>query len=340
MILRGDAVTDPAARHQHYLQALGIAPPASPVHLQARRKRAGHLLAISVDAPMTGTLRKDLVEAAHELEALGEAEQAAQAYGRAGDVEGQARALAGAGDVDRLDALLLEQQGHDRRTIERREIAERVTMLAAAGKRREAAAMALATADDALRARGRTIEQRKVSGDVVDLVLRGTPMRLALGEEVVVGRVATISVASAAVSRQHVVIARRGAEVVVRDVGSRNRTTLAGLTLAGEAVVGGGIELKLGNEVPLVVRPADELTGAVAIEVAGMRYLAPLGPAVLGVGGWRLERGADGWVELVTGDDPPAYVSDLAVAGQITLLAGDAIATGRGEEPVLRMEGA
>jgi hypothetical protein len=78
----------------------------------------------------------------------------------------------------------------------------------------------------------------------------------------------------------------------------------------------------------------------VTLEVAGARYLAPLGPARLGIGAWRLERGADGWAELVTGDDPPAYLAGLTVTGTLTLLAGDALATSRDGEPVLRVEGA
>ena len=87
-------------------------------------------------------------------------------------------------------------------------------------------------------------------------------MTLVLGTEVVVGRVGTIAVASAAVSRQHVAIARRGDDVVVRDLGSRNGTLLRGLALAGEAIVSEAIEVRLGKEVPLVVRPRDRVCPA------------------------------------------------------------------------------
>jgi hypothetical protein len=127
--------------------------------------------------------------------------------------------------------------------------------------------------------------------------------------------------------------------VVVRDLGSRNGTLLRGLALAGEATVGDAIELRLGKEVPLAVRPAPELAGWVALEIAGARYLAPLGPARLGVGAWRLERGADGWVELVTDDEPPAFAGALRLASRVTLLRGDAIAEERGGPAVLRVEG-
>jgi FHA domain len=181
------------------------------------------------------------------------------------------------------------------------------------------------------------VEARRVTGDVVPLELRGRALRMVLGEEVVVGRVATLSIASTAVSRRHVVVARKGADIVVRDLGSRNGTTLRGLALAGEARVGEGIEVRLGNEVPMVVRPTDELGGAALIELAGERYLAPLGKATLGVGAWALERGDDGWAELVTSDSPPAFADTLQLSPRVTLLAGDAVAAERGGAVVLRV---
>jgi hypothetical protein len=297
------------------------------------------VLAIATGESVTPALRQDLLEAGRDLEALGEPEKAAEAYARAGDVEGEARALARAGDVDRLDALLLGQQGRDRETIARREAHEQVLALVATGRRREAVALALASRDDAVRERGRGVEGRRVAGDVVNVWLSGREMRVVLGAEVVVGRVAAISVASAAVSRQHVTIARRGGDVVVRDLGSRNGTLLRDLALVGEATVGDGLEVRLGKEVPLVVRPTDEMPGAVVLEIAGARYVAPLGLAQLGVGAWRLERGPDGWAELATDDDPPAFAGVMRLAPRVTLLRGDAMSRERGGPAVLRVEG-
>jgi hypothetical protein len=335
MLLRGDAETDLTARLRHYVQAIATAPEGSTALTHARRRRALLLLAMAADAT-TVPLRQDLLEAARDLEALGDPEKAAQAYARAGDVEGEARALARAGDVEKLDALLLAQQGRDREAIARRETHEQIGVLVASGRRREALQLARTSSDDAVRDRARGIEVRRVAGDVVALSLRGRAMKLVLGSEVVVGRVATVAIASAAVSRQHVAVAR-GADgaFVVRDLGSRNGTLLRGLALAGEALVGEGIELRLGKEVPLVVQPAAELPGAVALEIGGARYVAPLGPARLDVGAWRLERGEDGWVELATDDDPPAFIGVLQLSARITLLAGDAVAVARGTDPVL-----
>jgi hypothetical protein len=338
MILRGDGETDPAARLKHYVQAASTAPDGSTQRLQARRKRATHLLAIGESAPMTATLRQDLLEAARDLETAGDNEKAAQAYARVGDVEGEARNLARAGDIEKLDDLLHVQQGREREALAQRDARQRMAMLTASGRRREALAIGRASTDAALRDRARLLEESRVDGGVVRLVLRGLPLQIVLGDEVTVGRVAAISIASAAVSRHHVTVARRGTDVVVRDLGSRNGTRLRGLALAGEVFVADGVELRLGDEVPMMVRPSGDPCDGVAIEVGGARYFAPLGAARLGVGAWRLERGDDGWVELVTDESPPAYAAGLTMAGRVTLLSGDALGTARDGEAVVRVE--
>lgn len=345
MLIRGDGETDPAARRRHYAQALATAPEEGEARTLARRKHAMLILSMASDAlqsqlqphGMSPTMRQDLLAAAADLEAIGDHEKAAEAYARAGDVDGQARSLARAGDVEKLDAILAAQQGRDRQETARRQAHEELAVLLASGRRREAVALARGADDEGVKERGRSVEAARVSGDAVRVELMGRALTIVLGSEVLVGRVGAVSVMSAAVSRQHVAVARRGDDVVVRDLGSRNGTLLRGLMLTGEAVVGDGIEVRLGREVPLLVKPATELPGTVAIEVGGARYIASLGPARLGVGAWQLERGDDGWVELVTGDDPPAFAGRIQLAQRVTLLSGDAIARERGGVPVLRV---
>ncbi|HEY5145120.1 MAG TPA: FHA domain-containing protein, partial [Polyangiaceae bacterium] len=143
--------------------------------------------------------------------------------------------------------------------------------------------------------------------------------------------------------------------VWVRDLGSHNGTTLRAVPLTDEVAMGDGLELRLGREVLLVVRPAEDWPGAVALEVAGSRYVAPLGPARLGVGEWQLESAGvhhvplasavgveidpDRWVELVTGEQPLAFFADLQLAHRVSLLVGDVLAAERGGEPVLTLLG-
>jgi hypothetical protein len=348
MVLRGDAETSPMARLLHYVQAAATAPGGSTVLGDARRKRALLTVAIAADAPLTEGLRHDLLDAARELEALGENERAAEAYVRARDIDGQVRALARAGDVERLDALLQAQQGLDREARAGQQVREEFRMLVGSGRRKEAAALARASKDDALRERCRALEARRVAGSVVYVTVSGRRAAIVLGERIVVGRapeeggreagLGSIAVPSVALSRRHVAIERRGGDIVVRDLGSRNGTTIRGLTLAGDTVVGEGIELRLGRDVPLVVRPGDELPNSVAIEIAGARYTASLGPASLGIGRWRLERDREDWVELVTDDEPPAFAGELQLTPRVTLLVGDEIANARGGEPRVVLE--
>jgi hypothetical protein len=343
MVLRGDAEVDAAARLRHYAQAVATAPEGSLAATHATRKHATAVVDLAADVPVTATLRQELTVAARELEAIGDAERAAQAYARAGDLEGEVRALARAGEVERVDALLAEQQGRDREAHERRREAEEVEMLVASGRRREAAALGRASTDAGVRDQGAAIGRRKASGGVARVAVQGREMLLLLGDALVIGRGSqaegpgVIGIASAALSRRHLAVERRGSDFVVRDLGSRNGTTLRGLALAGEAVVGEGLDLRLGREVPVSLRPARELAGALAVEVAGARYVAPLGPASLGIGRWRLACSDDGWIELVTDDEPPAFAGSLRLGASVTLLVGDAIATQRGGPPALEL---
>jgi FHA domain len=339
--------------------------------VRVRRSRALAALAATSE-PVTSSARQALAALAAELESLGEFERAAEAYARARDLDGQARALGSAGDVDHLDELLTVRHARAHEALALRGAHDLFEMLVASGKRREAVLLARGSTDAGLRSRGRAVDAKRVTGPVVRAAVRGHVKTLVLGERVAIGRTrtervgegvrervgvrgaddddgvtATIPVTSAAVSRRHLSIVRREGDVWVRDLGSHNGTTLRGAALAGDVAVGDGVELRLGDEVPLVVRPADDWPGAITVEVSGSRYLAPLGPARLGPGAWRLEwsrasavEGDDEtWVELVTGEGSPAYSGGLQLAERVTLLFGDAIAATRSGEAVLALLG-
>ena len=135
------------------------------------------------------------------------------------------------------------------------------------------------------------------------------------------------------------------ADVVVRDLGSRNGTTLRGLLRGGRAV-GAGIELRLGSEVPLVVRPAADLARrGRPRDRRRCGTSPPSAPRVLGIGRWRLEcgpRGAGNWVELVTDDEPPAFLGESGTGRRVSLARrrrASRPSGGAGSEPVLRSRG-
>ena len=344
LTLRGDAEPDVRVRLQHYTQAARMAPKEHPMHNEARAKRANLMIALAGDMAHSAVARRDVLEAAEELLEIGEGMKAAEAYRLLGDKDGEARALAVAGDVERLEFLLSEQAADEQLARGRNEMAAEIEALLSAGSRREALALATRLAKDN---RGdakvteleRGILDRRVSGTILRVTLGSTPLVLVLGDEVTIGRnEGTLHVASSAVSREHLRIARSpGGGVTVQDLGSRNGTHLRGIKIAGAVEVHDGLELKLGGEVRIRVAPSQHLPGAVDIELGGERYVAPLGPARLGIFDWRLVRGADGWVELQASPDHTPLAETLAMAIPITLLRGDALSKTRGEAAVLQI---
>lgn len=361
MLLRGEGEPDARARLLHFTQAARLAPEGTETNKTARLRRAELLLALAGDAAVSAVARHEIVEAARDLEAIGEPLKAAEAYRRASDTEGEARALQAAGDVERLEFLLATQQHAERVSRARDDRAKDVDLLVGSGRRREALAAldellgggpknAYAEADEresaknlaevaALRDKASGLRARRVSAPVVALEIAGARWTFVLGDDIVLGRTeGSIRVPSNAVSREHLRVFREGDQVFVRDLESRNGTQLRGIALAGALPVGEGLELKLGREVPLRIAPRAELPGAVEIKVAGETYVATLGPCHLPVGGLGLAPGADGWVELVS-EEHPVYLGNVELVPRATMLVGDALSTSRGAPPALRVLG-
>ncbi|WP_394837385.1 FHA domain-containing protein [Pendulispora rubella] len=353
MLLRGDAELEPSARRQHYLQAKSIAPEGHSVREEARRKHALLTLAMAKDGALSTALRQELLAAARELEELGEPLKAADGYRLASDEEGEARALTQAGEIEKLESLLTSEQDRQRRERARQQTAAEVEMMVAGGRRREALATGEAWLetdpdDRLLRERCDALRARRTRGAVLRVVLEGRDLLFAFGQEIVLGRAEPtlsaigpetghIAVASHAVSRRHLRIVREGGETFAMDLGSRNGTYLRGMRAAGKVSMGPGLELHLGNEVPVRLTPSTQIAGAIVIEIAGRRYIAPFGAARLPVADWQLDLGAGGWLELIGGAH--AFLGDAALASRATLLAGDRIARARGGPCVLEIAG-
>ena len=312
MLIRGDAETDPRVRMRHYTLAVATAPEGHAVRDEARRKRAALLVAQFGGSATSEAARRELRAAGKELLDLGDATHAAEAYRLAGDTDGEAKALAEAGDVESLESLLGAEEKKERAEHERTQAHGDIDLLAQSGKRREALAAIDAWLqkhdDPALRERAARIKSRRALGPVAQIWLHGKPAPVALGDEIVIGRgpsggaVGTLAVASQAVSRQHVRIAREGGAIVVRDLGSRNGTQLRGMNLVGAIPVPAeGLELTLGKELRVRIAPSAALDGAVSIEIGGDTYVAPLGPAKIPGLPWELALGEGGWIELRSG---------------------------------------
>lgn len=289
------------------------------------------------------SLRHELSRVAKDLEEAGELERAVEAYGLAGDGEAEVRVLTEMGAIEQLEERLRKSNADARKVREKESARRKITDLDRVAERRAAlaaaqAALALAP-DETVEEAAQAIRARLATAPVVDLVVDGTMLRCALGEAVTLGRGdAEIVVASRAVSRQHVRIRREGAGVVIEDLGTRNGTTLAGARIDGPMPVGEGISVALGGEVTCVVSPAREgveasvAPGGVIVEVAGGRYVAPLGPLV--VGPWRVERAIEGDEVFLILRTPPGaprpVMGEFELAERVELCVGDEIRASRG----------
>ncbi len=340
ILLRADA--EPSLEKRVALFEHAAATAVDPDLVKKARSRRARL---SYDLVRShGTLAKsELLRAAEELEAAGEHELAAEAYQKLGDAEGEVRALTAAGAIERLEERLRTDAATSKKAQDLALALRRATDLDRGGERRAAlAVLARALAggpDERLDDLVRVVRHRLIRGPTATFLFDGDPVSVALGDRVTLGRGdATIVVASRSVSREHVAIGRdREGRAQIEDLGTRNGTFLAGARLAAPVPIGDGVTVTLGADLPCVVTPRAE--GGVEIEVAGERFVAPLGP--LRCFGWTITREIDdgeAYVVLSSGPDAAAYLGDLVASGRIDLAAGDAIAVSRGGPAVLKVE--
>lgn len=346
MVTRGDAEPDPKTRLLHYTQAAKLAPDGTDASKLARKRRAEMVIALSHDAAVSAVARRDVLEAAHDLEAVGELALAARAFKLAGDKDGEARCLTAAGEIEELESLLADEQFKESMDRRREGAQADVELMLQSGRRRDALErleelLSSAPDDHGLRERAQSIRSRRANGPLLAVVHGGARRTLVLGDEVVIGRTeGTLKVPSSAVSREHLRIFRKDGAPHVLDLGSRNGTQLRGINLAGAMPIHEEMELKLGKEVPLRLRLSGAAAGAIEIELGGERYLAFLGDARLPDLGWSFVMGHDGWVELVSSAEHPAHVGEIAWVPRASLLVGDALSAAREGEPDLKILGA
>lgn len=346
MLLRADAERDSARR----IALCGLAAKTA-VDAGLRRRAAARKALLGFDvlrARLGPPLESEVLAVGRELEELGELERAAEAYALAGDVESEVRALTATGDLEKLEARLGRADLAERAQRDAELTLRRLDDLDRSGERRAALQLAkvLSTGPEAERAADleRAIVARLARGPIVDLELDGARVRCALADELTVGRSqATVVVASQAVSRVHLRVRRSAEGPVVEDLDTRNGTLLAGARLTGPIPVGSGLRLSLGGEIPCRLSPAGDApwaeSGAVVVEVAGERYLAPLGE--MRVGAWRLRCetvGDETFVVLRTpeGEARP-LLGELELGATAELCAGDELRSVRGGPVRLRV---
>jgi tetratricopeptide (TPR) repeat protein len=198
-----------------------------------RVREAAELLVLGEDHQLAG----------EALEAIGDNLAAANAYSAGGLVEKTESALAK--DDEANEKTRAEKDAHanydtsmrvGRRDEARAELARAASVADAAGEYRRL----LDQLDTALLTAGK-----------VELRRRGKPLIVACSaHKLVLGRdpLCDLTLRAGGVSRQHAEIERGGLEFVLRDLDSRNGTTVSGLPLAGRVPLAGTGVFGLGDE--------------------------------------------------------------------------------------------
>jgi Inner membrane component of T3SS, cytoplasmic domain len=210
------------------------------------------LLARSARPPLTEMERRALRRAAALLADAGDQSRAALLHEELGDHARAAEAWGAIGELDRMETALAHEEA---RAGSRRAAAEamhRFDALMTGGERRLAVAhMRMATAAAELAAgmeQAAHLEARLVRGRAVTLrVLGGVavrfvelPARLGRDPE------AEVSLRDPGVSRQHAVISRNAAGIVLEDAGSRAGVRVAGARASGKLILRDEGEFTLG----------------------------------------------------------------------------------------------
>lgn len=291
-------------------RALEIAALRDAVHAagqnqELRRRPAaqlGEILLSGLEAEGIATARdrERLREAAALLVAGGEHQRAGDALMRISEYLAAADAYSAGGLVEAMEAALAkDDDGQERARAEQSAFANYQTSLAV-GRRdqaRDEVARAFAASGNAeYRRLQEALEGKLITGGRVELSMRGRPPLVVCAvRRVVLGRDALCDLVlrSGGVSRQHAEIVVQDGPVryALRDLKSRNGTSVGGLPLAGSLALEARGEFSLGEEctiehelvsaaAPVAGRAlpagADEPSAAAAAPVLRLRVLAGL----------------------------------------------------------------
>ncbi len=340
MLVRAQGEHDPQRRALMLAQASSLAPVGDPARVEAWRARATFIMDRAEAGVLDATIRRrELIDAGRALRDLGDPELAARALHIAGDLEGEISALADAGAVQKLEEAVARQRRYEEARSRQALRFEEARDLIAVGRRRDAmeqlkAALKEQEAED-LRAllegllarRPRLPAAARVDGRIVELVA---------GNPVTLGRTdGELRVPSPVVSRRHLEFQRQDGNLPwVRDLGGKNGTTVRGARFDA-LPIGVGLDLLIGNALPIRVRPSER--GGVLVEVPGRVCWCPLG--VIDLGGARVsfESVQDGWLQVAIARGSALVLGDLRVEGVIQLLVGDELRATHGGPLLLRI---
>jgi tetratricopeptide (TPR) repeat protein len=198
---------------------------------------------------------------------------AGEALETIGDLQGAAAAYSAGGFVERMEATLAKDDAAHDRAHDEADAAANYDMFMRVGRRDDARgelARAIASAAQAgdYRRLLDHLDTSLLTGGRVELKRRGKPLVVACAAtKIVIGRDALcdLPLRAGGVSRQHAQIERHDHAFLLRDLDSRNGTTLAGLPLVGTVPLVGSGKFGLGDECAIEFDQAD---GRLVLRVA------------------------------------------------------------------------
>ncbi|HET9990480.1 MAG TPA: FHA domain-containing protein [Kofleriaceae bacterium] len=325
-----------------------------PALLQMAAKALGRALweNLRVEGVATERDRAKVREAA-ELLVVGEDHQTAgEALEVIGDLQGAAAAYSAGGYVEKMEATLAKDDAVAERARDEADAFANYETHMRVGRRDDARAeLARALANAAAAGEYRRmldqLDTALLTGGRVELRRRGKPSFVACAApKIVIGRDALcdLPLRAGGVSRQHAEIDRTAEGFQLRDLDSRNGTTLAGMPLVGKVPLAGVGRFGLGDECTidfevsdgiLILRLANGLDRGVALIAGddGQRLaIAPLGPQVPGLeisfarGRPLLGRGSA--KEVTFNDEPLGELRVQLIRGDRIVADGDEIDVG------------
>jgi hypothetical protein len=245
--------------------------------------------------------RTKVREAADYLVAGDDHASAGEALESIGDLQGASAAYSAGGLVEKMEAALVKEDERDHKQREQSDAFASYETHMRVGRRDNARAdlvRAIGAADGKAGEYRRLLDQLDtalLTAGKVELKRRGKPVIVACAApKIVLGRDALCDLALRAggVSRQHAEIEHAGEAFLLRDLDSRNGTSLAGLPLVGKVPLAGTGRFGLGDELSidfeahdgtLILRIATGLDRGVALIAGGddrRLELAPLGVGI------------------------------------------------------------
>lgn len=321
-----------------WLDALRVLPSdAHDLRKEAEIKLGRAQLAEAKAHGVAGVIERErLAEGAERLEKHGAFSDAADAWELLGRREDLARCLELGGEIERLEAVLGKSNDDDAATAMIRRLVSEAELATELGDRHSARhalreAVKLAPKDADLLRMLRDLESKWLGGRRVRVSYAGASgaVRVTLVGRLPVhlGRAdSEVIVRGGSVSRQHCQIAAEEGGLIVRDLGSRNGTLVAGIPIASALRIEGPTEVGLGDDALVRITPLGEgadvevlrgldrgertVVGADRVRLPGLRaevvfeedrtLLTPLEGASVTLGARQIH----GRVDLLEGDAP------------------------------------